>query len=84
MTVSRETYISRTLALVNWHTQPDDSAERYPEVDLPSLSGAIDRVLLSSEPYHLPRDGEMTSWYGSRAIHGLRYLAAYAHGAGPG
>jgi hypothetical protein len=23
-------------------------------------------------------DGEMTSWYGSRAIRGLRYLAAYA------
>jgi hypothetical protein len=22
-------------------------------------------------------DGEMTSWYGSRAIRGLRYLAAY-------
>ena len=23
-------------------------------------------------------DGEMTSWYGSRAIEGLRYLGAYA------
>ena len=23
-------------------------------------------------------DGEMTSWYGSRAIPGLRYLAEYA------
>jgi ABC-type Fe3+-hydroxamate transport system substrate-binding protein len=100
MTIARETYISRTLALVNWHTHPDDSAERYPEIDLPGLAGTIDRVLLSSEPFHFrPRhqaeiaalvpgaevtliDGEMTSWYGSRAIQGLRYLAEYAHAAG--
>ena len=26
-------------------------------------------------------DGEMTSWYGSRAIEGLRYLAEYAANA---
>jgi ABC-type Fe3+-hydroxamate transport system substrate-binding protein len=99
MTVARDTYISRTLALVNWHTQPGDGSDRYPEVDLAALSGKIDRVLLSSEPYHFHQhhraeiaalvtgtevtliDGEMTSWYGSRAIQGLRYLAGYA-GAG--
>jgi ABC-type Fe3+-hydroxamate transport system substrate-binding protein len=102
MTIARETYISQTLALVNWHTQPDDSAERYPEIDLPSLAGRIDRVLLSSEPFHFHHrheaeiaalvpgaevtliDGEMTSWYGSRAIQGLRYLADYAHADGSG
>ena len=29
-------------------------------------------------------DGEMTSWYGSRAIAGLRYLAALRCGSKPG
>ena len=96
MTVSPDTYISRTLALVGWETVPASAAERYPEVDPAALAGSVDRVLLSSEPYrfrekHLAEvealvpgarvtliDGEMTSWYGSRAIEGLRYLGAYA------
>ena len=96
MTVSRDTYISRTLALVGWETVPASAAERYPEVDPAAAAGSVDRVLLSSEPYrfrekHLAEvealvpgarvtliDGEMTSWYGSRAIEGLRYLGAYA------
>lgn len=94
MTVSRDTYISRTLALVGWHTVPREASCRYPEValDEPTLAGAA-RVLLSTEPFmfrdvhvaevaRLARrpvaliDGEMTSWYGSRAIAGLDYLAA--------
>jgi ABC-type Fe3+-hydroxamate transport system substrate-binding protein len=97
MTVSRDTYISRTLALVNWHTVPTASATRYPEVALDAaLLADVDTVMLSSEPYRFTErhvaelaampalagkrvmlaDGEMTSWYGSRAIAGLRYLAA--------
>lgn len=104
MTVARDTYISRMLALIGWQTWPDllggdgiatPGASRYPVVqgDEPGLAG-IDRVLLSSEPYRfgaehvaqvqnwLPHtkvqlvDGEMLSWYGSRAIKGLDYLAA--------
>ena len=60
MTVSPDTYISQTLALFNWRTQPsvlgspvgDKGQEvRYPEVDLADL-GDVDRVLLSSEPFH--------------------------------
>jgi ABC-type Fe3+-hydroxamate transport system substrate-binding protein len=96
MTVSRDTYISRTLALIGWQTFPASAEERYPEVDLPAAGARVERVLLSSEPYrfrekHLAEvellapgarvtliDGEMTSWYGSRAIAGLRYLGAYA------
>jgi ABC-type Fe3+-hydroxamate transport system substrate-binding protein len=96
MTVAPQTYISQTLALVNWHTQPVDTADRYPVLDIGAFAGRVDRVLLSSEPYHfrerhlaevaatLPGaevsliDGEMTSWYGSRAIQGLRYLVDYA------
>jgi len=96
MTVSRDTYISRTLALVGWETVPGSADERYPEIDPAELAGSVERVLLSSEPYrfrekHLAEvealvpgarvsliDGEMTSWYGSRAIAGLRYLGAYA------
>jgi ABC-type Fe3+-hydroxamate transport system substrate-binding protein len=96
MAVAPDTYIARMLALVKWHTQPLAAIDRYPEVDIKAFAGKVDRVLLSSEPYHfrerhiaevaaaLPGapvsliDGEMTSWYGSRAIKGLRYLAAYA------
>jgi len=98
MTVSRDTYISRMLALVNWETVPAGSAERYPTIE---LDGAVldeaDTVLLSSEPFmfrekHLAEmralpalrgkkialiDGEMTSWYGSRAIKGLAYLRRF-------
>jgi len=99
MTVSPETYISRTLALVNWHTVPSDTRVRYPEVTLDrALLDQVDLVLLSSEPFpfkdkHAEEirrsaplrsqrlaliDGEMTSWYGSRAIRGLEYLADFA------
>jgi ABC-type Fe3+-hydroxamate transport system substrate-binding protein len=96
MTVSRDTYISRTLGLAHWDTVPVQASVRYPKLSLtPELIDEIDRVLLSSEPYsfgerhvqelralcpgrvciHLV-DGAMISWYGSRAIAGLRYLKA--------
>jgi ABC-type Fe3+-hydroxamate transport system substrate-binding protein len=95
MTVSADTYISRTLALLNWHTQPAHSTERYPEIELAAYAGRVARVLLSSEPFHFKEhhldevralvpgaevsliDGEMTSWYGSRAIGAMRYLADF-------
>jgi Periplasmic binding protein len=108
MTVAPQTYIAQTLALFNWRTLPDPApfvlrmpeaykrrTERYPEVELADFAGAVDRVLLSSEPFHFKQghveevaalldgtpvsliDGEMTSWYGSRAIAGLDYLAEY-------
>ena len=94
MTVARSTYISATLAAVGWDSWPPEVEPRYPafEWGAPWLA-AVDRVLLSSEPYrfrdrHLAEveaaaglpaclvDGEMASWYGSRAAAGLRYLAA--------
>jgi ABC-type Fe3+-hydroxamate transport system substrate-binding protein len=97
MTVSRDTYISRMLALVKWETVPGDAGERYPEVSLDDGTlGEARVVLLSSEPYffrerhlaevraRLPRarrftliDGEMTAWYGSRAIAALGYLLKF-------
>jgi ABC-type Fe3+-hydroxamate transport system substrate-binding protein len=101
MTVAADTYIARTLALAGWHNVDLGGQERYPEVDLVGLAGRVDRVLLSSEPFHFKEahlaevselvpgaevaliDGEMTSWYGSRAIAGLDYLASYA-GVEPG
>jgi len=95
MTVSRDTYISRTLALFGLDTAPPTAAVRYPELTLnePWLE-SVEWVLLSTEPYafrerHLQEisarlgkpavliDAEMTSWYGSRAIRGLGYLAAF-------
>lgn len=113
MTVSRETYISRMLALVNWATWPDAGGvpeacvdgdcsrpnapgERYPTFRWSdALVRDLDGVLLSTEPYRftdthadaLERqlgmpvrlvDGEMLSWYGSRAVAGVRYLAGLA------
>ncbi len=97
MTVAPHTYISRTLALFNWHTQPTTPSEPYPQIDINAFARKVDHVLLSSEPYHFRErqvaeiiaavdgaevsliDGEMTSWYGSRAIEGLRHLAEYTH-----
>ena len=98
MTVSRDTYVSHMLALVNWETVPPGEAERYPKIDLEGEAlGQARTVLLSSEPFmfrerHLAElralpalrgkrialiDGEMTSWYGSRAIKGLAYLRRF-------
>lgn len=107
MTVSRDTYISRMLALVNWQTWPaapaqacvdgDCSRPNAPDARYPSfrwsdaLVRELDLVLLSTEPYRfteahadalerqlgkevLLADGEMVSWYGSRAVDGVRYL----------
>ena len=93
MTVSRDTYISRTLVLFGLRTVPESAADRYPKLaDL--RAEAADLVLLSSEPYrfrdrHLAEvsgltgkpallvDGQMTSWYGPRAIAGLGYLRKF-------
>lgn len=98
MGVSRDTYISRTLALIGWETLPTESATRYPALELnPTLLDSADWVLFSSEPYRFQAtdleafardyncpleklrliDGEMTSWYGSRAIEGLAYLTKF-------
>ena len=96
MTVARDTYVARTLALAGWDTLPAAATVRYPELELDAaLLAGVDHILLSSEPYRfrerdvldvrrlLPReahcsvrliDGEMTSWYGSRAVAGLAYL----------
>ena len=102
MTVARDTYISRMLARVNWLSEPaveggEHGAARYPVLrgDEPWLAG-IERVLLSSEPFHFTEehlhlaqalcpqarvqrvDGELLSWYGPRAVPGLRYLRELA------
>jgi ABC-type Fe3+-hydroxamate transport system substrate-binding protein len=99
MTVSRDTYVSRLLALVNWHTQGHDPEIRYPELEITGeLLAGTDLVLFPSEPYeftgtHMEAfraahgsacpelrliDGEYCSWYGTRAIRALDYLARFA------
>lgn len=111
MTVSRDTYISRMLALVNWATwpeaapqacvdgdcsRPNAAGERYPTFRWSdALVRELDAVLLSTEPYRFTEDhadalerqigkpvlvvdGEMLSWYGSRAVAGVRYLGELA------
>lgn len=95
MTVSRDTYIARMLALIGWEQTAWPEAidpRRYPAFTwAPALIDSIDEVLLSSEPYQFQQsdcaalsqaigkpvrrvDGEMLSWYGSRAIQGVHYL----------
>ena len=102
MTVSRDTYVSRTLALVNFVTAAGDPRRRYPEIALGAeLLAGVDLVLLSSEPFPFKErhaaeirtcagarcppvrlfDGEMASWYGSRAIRAMDYLARFAAGS---
>jgi len=115
MTVARDTYISRSLAVVGWHTLPErfggdglhqPGSARYPAFDWSAdWLDAVDCVLLSSEPYRFGAahaeevrsllaargfqpevrcmPGEWASWYGVRAIDGLRQLAASAR-AHPG
>jgi ABC-type Fe3+-hydroxamate transport system substrate-binding protein len=96
MTVSTDTYIARLLALVGWTQWVAPLERRYPEFRWSeAVTGAIDEVLLSTEPYRFTEahadalerqigkpvrlvDGEMLSWYGSRAIAGLRYLRELA------
>lgn len=52
------------------------SSEPYPFRD--KHMSEVRHLLGGSTPVHLI-DGEMVSWYGSRAIEGLRYLASYAN-----
>lgn len=105
MTVSRDTYVSRLLALLNWETQGHDPEIRYPEVEMSeALLAETDLVLFSSEPYEFTEthveafraahgstgpelrliDGEYCSWYGTRAIRALDYLARFAEAPGAG
>ena len=59
MTVSRDTYVSRMLALVKWETVPTECTDRYPKIQLDSgVLDAADAVLLSSEPYSF-REGHV-------------------------
>ena len=51
MSISRDTYIARTLAAVGWDQIDLEGDARYPEVDIGALPGSVDRVLLSTEPY---------------------------------
>ena len=92
MTVARDTYIARMLALIGWQQWKSPSTARYPSFEWNErLLADIDEVILSSEPYRFTEhhvdslerqigkpvrlvDGEMLSWYGSRAIEGLAYL----------
>ena len=102
MTVARDTYLSRMLARIGWHTLPDARGGDRGAARYPALHGSepwlaeVQRVLLSSEPYrftdtHLAEarrlcpnaqaclvDGERLSWYGPRAVSGLRYLREMA------
>lgn len=92
MTVARATYISAMLAEVGWHTLPASSELRYPELDWQLARAVARVFLatepyhfkaddlpeveaLSGRPASII-DGEMLSWYGSRAIAGVRYLCA--------
>ena len=93
MTISPETYISQTLSLFGWETIPRETAERYPQVDIGTCEVdrvLLSSEPFHFKEHHVEEvealvpgakvsliDGEMTSWYGSRAIRGLDYLARF-------
>ncbi len=93
MTIAPETYISRTLGLFNWRTVPGSADERYPQVDLTAVEVdrvLLSSEPFHFKEHHIAEvkglvpgakvsliDGEMTSWYGSRAIAGIDYLREY-------
>ena len=104
MSISQDTYIANTLALVNWQTISDGTDTRYPAIEPADIiTKGIDLVLFSTEPFpftfeHIREfhrqypdytdrtiliDAEMVSWYGSRAIPGLDYLAQFARKLAP-
>jgi len=57
MTISQDTYVSRTLALVNWRTLCHDPKTRYPAADItPALLDAADMLLFATEPYAFTQD----------------------------
>ena len=102
MTVSRDTYVSRTLALGQSPDRRGDNGPRYPRIALTAeLLDAVDLVLALERAVSVqgaPRRGgprpcrramprhsalrrrEMASWYGSRAIRAMDYLARFATG----
>ena len=56
MTVSRDTYVSRTLARAGLDTLPPRAGKRYPALDDDDRAWReADRILLSTEPYRVPR-----------------------------
>jgi ABC-type Fe3+-hydroxamate transport system substrate-binding protein len=93
MTISPETYISQTLSLFGWETVPRQTEERYPQVDISACEVdrvLLSTEPFHFKDHHVREveglvpgatvsliDGEMTSWYGSRAIRGLDYLAKF-------
>jgi ABC-type Fe3+-hydroxamate transport system substrate-binding protein len=93
MTISPETYISQTLGLFNWKTVPASTDERYPTVELAAVDVdrvLLSSEPFHFKEAHVAEvedlvpgakvsliDGEMTSWYGSRAIVGIDYLREY-------
>jgi len=98
MTISRNTYVSQTLAAAGMVSEGHDAETRYPEVEVDArLIDEVDAILFSSEPFpfkdadlaafceNFPGsrhkvatiDGEMISWYASRAIAPMDYLRRF-------
>ena len=93
MTIAPETYISQTLSLFGWETVPRQTEERYPQIDISACEVdrvLLSSEPFHFKEHHVREveglvpgatvsliDGEMTSWYGSRAIRGLDYLAKF-------
>ena len=72
MTVSRDTYVSRLLALAGWHTVAHDDSVRFPEVDIDeALLAETDLVLFSSEPYSF-KSGDIKTFAIDNAVGGAQ------------
>ncbi len=75
MTVSRDTYIARLLALGGWQTVAHDPATRYPKVQLTDdLMDRTDRVLFSSEPFPF-KESHLDAFRQNHPRHAAKALA---------
>jgi ABC-type Fe3+-hydroxamate transport system substrate-binding protein len=93
MTIAPATYISQTLSLFGWETVPRQTEERYLRIDIGACDVdrvLLSSEPFHFKEHHVREveglvpgatvsliDGEMTSWYGSRAIRGLDDLAKF-------
>jgi ABC-type Fe3+-hydroxamate transport system substrate-binding protein len=88
MTVSRDTYIAATLAIVGWDTLPEAAERRYPEVaDDDDAWRSADRILLATEPYAFrERDAAALAARLQKPVHLVdgEWTSWYGVRAGPG
>lgn len=72
MTISRDTYISKFLALAGWRTVAHNDVVRYPEVTIDdTFLDDVDDVLFSTEPYTFS-EADLTTFTEAHPTHAAK------------